>query len=112
MQMCNAAGAENRMTFRNASNSDTSRRQLQAMWTAQFIVALRQAREAGELPRAVDVNQLVFEITAMLFRANFAWIVTEDERVLDEARLGVKNVLAFAAHETRRGRQRQRSRKP
>jgi AcrR family transcriptional regulator len=86
--------------------------QLQAMWTAQFFVALRQAREAGELPRGVDVNQLVFEITAMLFRANFAWIVTEDERVLDQARLGVKNVLAFAAHETRRGRQRQRSRKP
>src|SRR5580700_2109894 len=96
MQMCNAAGAENRMTFRNASNSDTSRGQLQAMWTAQFIVALRQARESGELPSGVDVNQLVFEITAMLFRANFAWIVTEDERVLDQARLGVKNVLAFA----------------
>jgi hypothetical protein len=111
MQMCNAAGAENRMTFRNASNSDTSRGQLQAMWTAQFIVALRQARESGELPRGVDVNQLVFEITAMLFRANFAWIVTEDERVLDQARLGVKNVLAFAAQETGRGR-RQRSRKP
>lgn len=86
--------------------------QLQAIWAAQLIVALRQAREAGELPRGVDVNQLVFEITAMLFRANFAWIVTEDERVLDQARLGVKNVLAFAAQETGRGRQRQRPRKP
>ncbi len=85
--------------------------QLQAMWTAQFVVSLRQAREAGELPRGADVNQLVFEITAMLFRANFAWIVTEDEHVLDQARVGVKNVLAYAAQETGRGRQRRQPRR-
>jgi len=86
--------------------------QLQAIWSAQFIVALRQAREAGELPRGADVNQLVFEITAMMFRANFAWIVTEDERVLDQARVGVKNVLARAAKEAARGRQRRRQKQP
>jgi AcrR family transcriptional regulator len=85
--------------------------QLQAMWSAQFIVALRQAREAGELPRGADVNQLVFEITAMLFRANFAWIVTEDDGVLDQARAGVKNVLAHAAQETGRVRKRRQPRK-
>jgi hypothetical protein len=32
----------------------------------------------------------------MMFRANFAWIATEDEHVLDQARVGVKNVLARA----------------
>jgi len=87
--------------------------QLQAIWTAQFIVALRQAREAGEIPRHADVNQLVFEITAMMFRANFAWIVTEDDRVLDQARVGVKNVLARAAQESiGRGRRRRHPSKP
>jgi hypothetical protein len=86
--------------------------QLQAIWSAQFIVALRQAREAGELPRDADVNQLVLEITAMMFRANFAWIVTEDERVLDQARVGVKNVLARAAKDAARGRQRRRRKQP
>jgi hypothetical protein len=86
--------------------------QLQAAWAAQFIVALRQARETGDLPRGTDVNQLVFEITAMMFRANFAWIVTEDERVLDQARVGVKNVLACAAGEAGPRGQRRRPGKP
>jgi AcrR family transcriptional regulator len=86
--------------------------QLQAAWAAQFIVALRQAREAGDLPRGADVNQLVFEITAMMFRANFAWIVTEDERVLDQARVGVKHVLARAAGEAGTRGQRRRPGKP
>jgi len=86
--------------------------QLQAGWSAQFIVALRQAREVGDLPRGADVNQLVFEITAMMFRANFAWIVTEDERVLDQARVGVKNVLACAAGEAGPRGQRRRPGKP
>ena len=52
---------------------------LQSTWVAQFLLALRQAREAGDLPRDADLHQLAFEITAMLFRANFAWIVSEDE---------------------------------
>jgi AcrR family transcriptional regulator len=74
---------------------------LQSAWVAQFTLALRQACQAGDLPRDADVDQLAFEITAMMFRANFAWIVTEDKHVLDQARTGVKNVLARAAQETR-----------
>jgi hypothetical protein len=35
----------------------------------------------------------------MMFRANFAWIVTEDERVLDQARLGIQNILSRVARE-------------
>ncbi len=75
--------------------------QMQSLWIAQFKRALNQARLAGDLPRDVDRDQLAFEITAMLFRANFAWIVAEDESVLDQARLGVKHVLAHASQEIR-----------
>ncbi|MGE5194200.1 MAG: TetR family transcriptional regulator C-terminal domain-containing protein [Deltaproteobacteria bacterium] len=86
--------------------------QLHQEWAAQFIGALRQARDAGELPRDADLDQLVFEITAMMFRANFAWTMTEDERVLGQARTGVLHVLERAARGTRkstRGRRNGRS---
>ena len=74
--------------------------QLQAAWAAQIIAALGQARDAGELPRDADLEQLAFEITAMMFRANFAWIVTGEEHALDQARVGVKNVLSRVAQQT------------
>jgi AcrR family transcriptional regulator len=68
--------------------------QVQAAWVEQFASALRQSREAGEIPRNSDLDQLAFEITAMMLRANFAWILTENKRVLDQARVGVENVLS------------------
>jgi hypothetical protein len=37
----------------------------------------------------------------MMFRANFAWIVTEDEGVLDLARVGIRNILNRVANKTR-----------
>jgi AcrR family transcriptional regulator len=67
--------------------------EVQQRWLAQFAEALGQAVEAGELPPGADVDQLVFELTAMMVRANFAWIVTEDTRVLEQARLGIRHVL-------------------
>jgi len=66
---------------------------LQAEWIAHFMTALRQARDDGDIQPAADLDQLAFEITAMLFRANFAWIMTEDERVLNQARVGIRGVL-------------------
>jgi len=79
--------------------------QLQAAWIAQFISALRQACDAGEIQPDADLDQLAFEITAMLFRANFAWIMTEDERVLNQARVGIHGALSRFASETQsRGR--------
>jgi AcrR family transcriptional regulator len=69
-------------------------------WAAQFITALRQACDDGEIQSDADLHQLVFEITAMMFRANFAWIVAEDERVLNQARIGIRNVLSRIAKET------------
>jgi AcrR family transcriptional regulator len=70
---------------------------LQARWLGQFALALGQAVVAGELPHGTDVDQLVFEVTAMLVRANFAWIATGEPRVLDQARTGIRHVLERAA---------------
>jgi AcrR family transcriptional regulator len=72
--------------------------QMQGAWVAQFTAALRHARDHGELSPRTDLDQLVFEITAMMFRANFAWIVSEDEGVLDQARAGIRNALARVAN--------------
>src|SRR4051794_27214483 len=68
--------------------------QVQAAWVEQIISALRQGREAGEIPCDSDLDQLAFEITAMMLRGNFAWILTEDKHVLDQTRVGVENVLS------------------
>jgi AcrR family transcriptional regulator len=76
--------------------------ELQAQWLGQFAAALGQAVDAGELPRGADVGQLVFEVTAMLVRANFAWIVTGDPQVLEQARTGVRHALERAGGHTGR----------
>src|SRR5262245_630907 len=70
--------------------------EVQQRWLVQFAEALGQAVEGGELPRDTDIDQLVFEITAMMVRANFTWIVWGDKRVLDQARVGIRNVLERA----------------
>jgi AcrR family transcriptional regulator len=67
--------------------------EVQQRWLAQFAEALGQAVAGGELPRDTDIEQLVFEITAMMVRANFAWIATGDTRVLGQARIGIRHVL-------------------
>jgi AcrR family transcriptional regulator len=72
---------------------------LQQEWVAQFIAALREACDDGEIQPHADLDQLAFEITAMLFRANFAWILTQDERVLDQARVGIRGVLSRVARD-------------
>ena len=92
--------------------------ELQRRWVQQFADALRQARDAGELLAGTDIDQLVFEITAMMIRANFAWIVTGDTRVLEQARVGIGHALERAvprggagrASDTRPTRERSRSR--
>src|SRR6516162_1705617 len=46
--------------------------ELQARWLGLFAEAVAEAVARGELPRDTDIDQLVFEITAMLVRANFS----------------------------------------
>jgi AcrR family transcriptional regulator len=65
-------------------------------WEGQFVESLGEAVRAGELPAGGDVAQLSFEITAMLARANFAWVQTADAHVLDQARVGIEHVLEHA----------------
>jgi AcrR family transcriptional regulator len=72
------------------------------LWEEHFVEALDEAIRAGELPRDADVGQLVFEITAMLTRANFAWIQAEATGVLDRARVGIRHVLERASGSGRR----------
>jgi AcrR family transcriptional regulator len=69
---------------------------LQMRWIQQFIQALAQAVAAGELPPDSDIDQIVFELTAMLVRANFAWIASGETRVLEQGRLGIRHVLEGA----------------
>ena len=71
--------------------------ELQRRWLDQFAEALGQAVAGGELPRDSGIDQMVFEITAMLVRANFAWIATGDTRVLEQARIGIRHVLERVA---------------
>jgi AcrR family transcriptional regulator len=66
---------------------------LQQRWLDQFAQALDQARDGGELPRDADIDQMLFEITAMLVRANFTWVAAGDPHVLDQARTGIHHVL-------------------
>jgi AcrR family transcriptional regulator len=70
--------------------------ELQKQWVDQFAVALAQAVARGELPRDTPIDQVVFEITAMLVRANFAWVVAGEKRVLEQARTGIRRVLERA----------------
>jgi len=85
--------------------------QMLAAWAEQFSRALTQARDLGELPRDADLEQLVFEITAMLFRANFAWIMTDDASFLEKARTGVRNVLERITQKSSKGRSRKKNRR-
>jgi AcrR family transcriptional regulator len=74
---------------------------MQRRWLGLFTEALDRARATGELPPGADVNQLVYEITAMLVRANFTWIVTGDRAALEQARVGIRHVLDRAAGKAR-----------
>ena len=71
--------------------------EVQQRWMAQFAEALGHARDGGELPPDADIEQTVFEVTAMLVRANFAFIATGDTRVLEQARVGIRHVLERVA---------------
>ncbi len=74
--------------------------ELQKRWLEQFAEALDQAVGGGELPRDTDIDQMVFEITAMMVRANFTWIVTGETSVLEQARTGIHHVIDRVAGRT------------
>ena len=85
--------------------------EMQAQWLGQFASALGEAIQGGELPREVDIGQLVFEVTAMLVRANFAWILTGNPQVLEQARIGIRHTLERAGGHPGRNSQSPKRRK-
>jgi AcrR family transcriptional regulator len=77
---------------------------VQHQWQQQFVDALRLAVDQGELPAGLDIDQTVFEITAMLLRANFKWVLSGDAAALDQAREGIRHVLGRAPDRPKRAR--------
>ena len=51
----------------------------------------------GEIAATEDVDQLTFELDALLLGANFAYVFFDDPVALERARRGVRERLARAA---------------
>jgi AcrR family transcriptional regulator len=68
-----------------------------AGWMGAIAAAVREAQERGEIDPAADPGQLAFETNALLVGANLAFPLFGDPRILDRARVGVRERLARAA---------------
>jgi AcrR family transcriptional regulator len=62
-------------------------------WSGLISTELHHARTTGELTRAVDIDQLTFQLNALLLQANNLWVLQGDHRVFDWARRGIENLL-------------------
>ena len=73
---------------------------------ARLLAALtevaREARDMGEIAATEDVDQLTFELDALLLGANFAYVFFGDPVALERARRGVRTRLERAAAPGRR----------
>ena len=69
---------------------------------AGFTEVVREARAMGEIAAAEDVDQLTFELDALLLGANFAYVFFGDPAALERARRGVRARLERAAPPGRR----------
>jgi AcrR family transcriptional regulator len=63
-------------------------------WRASLRQCLLDAQATREIDPTADVDQVVFEVQAMLFAANFLFVMTDDPVRLTQARRGVEGVLA------------------
>jgi AcrR family transcriptional regulator len=63
-------------------------------WVASLRQCILDAQPLGEIDPRAEVEQVVFEIQAMLMAANFLFVMTDDPMRLTQARKGVENVLA------------------
>jgi hypothetical protein len=66
-------------------------------WVALLRQCLLDAQTLGEIDPQAQVDQVVFEIQAMLLAANFLFVMTNDPLRLTQARRGVEDVLARVA---------------
>jgi AcrR family transcriptional regulator len=58
-------------------------------WSDLLQANLREARRAGDLRRDADVDQLTFELNALLHEANGHYLLFRDTSVLDRARAAI-----------------------
>src|SRR5438552_4050952 len=56
--------------------------------------SILDAQALGEIDPRAEVDQVVFEIQAMLLAANFLFVMSNDPMRLTQSRRGVENVLA------------------
>jgi AcrR family transcriptional regulator len=67
-----------------------------AGWTELLEANLREAQQQVDLARDVDVDQLVFEINALLHEANGHYLLFRDPATLDHARKAIADRLKRA----------------
>jgi AcrR family transcriptional regulator len=62
-------------------------------WVGEIATAAAQAQEAGELGADADLEQLVFEVNALLLMAHAGYTMFDDEMFLDRARRGLVRLI-------------------
>jgi len=62
-------------------------------WSELVGGLLRQAQAKGDLRSDVDVDQLAFELNAMLAHANGLWVLHSDRRVIERARHAIRRLI-------------------
>ena len=66
-------------------------------WMGAIEGGIREAQSLGEIAAEADPTQLAFETNAMLIGANLAFPLFGDPRILERARVGVRERLRGAA---------------
>jgi AcrR family transcriptional regulator len=66
-------------------------------WISLLRQCILDAQGLGEIDPQAEVDQVVFEVQAMLLAANFLFVMTNDPLRLTQARRGVEDVLARVA---------------
>src|SRR3954454_3906277 len=65
-------------------------------WTGRLHAEVVAAQEQGDLDRAADAQQLVFEIQSALVLSNVLWVLSEDPGVFERARTAISSRIASA----------------
>jgi AcrR family transcriptional regulator len=71
--------------------------QFVAGWLQAIEAAVREAQSLGQIAPDLDPAQLAFETNALLVAANLAFPLFGDPKILDRARVGVRERLRAAA---------------
>ena len=67
---------------------------IQEQWAGLLGQCVAEGQAAGEIDPRAEIEQIVFEIEALLLAANFLFVMTGDGKVLGRGREGVKRLLS------------------